>query len=196
MTVLDELLPRHDVATHHARVVAAPPEKVWEAIHGVTLAEMPAVRLLFALRFLPTGGREPILAQMQRAGFAHLAEEPDREVVYGVIAQMWKPGGNVVTIRDGAEFAAFDRPGYAKGAMSFRLDGTLLETETRVLATDPGALRAFRRYWLFVRPGSSLIRRLWLSAIAARAGTAATRSNGSCSPPRPRRRRGRRTSAA
>jgi hypothetical protein len=196
MTLLDEYLPRHHVATRHTRLVAAAPERVWEAVHGVTLGEMPAVRVLFALRFLPTGGREPILAQMQRAGFAQLAEEPGREVVYGVIAQMWKPGGKVAKIRDGADFAAFDRPGYAKGAMNFRLVGTQLETETRVLATDPSALRAFRRYWLFVHPGSSLIRRLWLSAIAARAGTAATPSNASCSPPRPRRRRGRRTSAA
>jgi hypothetical protein len=44
--------------------------------------------------------------------------------------------------------------------------GCILSTETRVLAVDAAALRAFRRYWLVVGPFSGLIRRRWLQAAA------------------------------
>jgi hypothetical protein len=52
------------------------------------------------------------------------------------------------------------------------LAATLLETETRVLATGPRAKRAFAAYWLVVRPGSGLIRRELLRAVARRAESA------------------------
>ena len=55
--------------------------------------------------------------------------------------------------------------------------GTSLETETRVLATNPGARTAFQRYWLVIRPASGLIRRIMLGAIARRA-TRARRMQG------------------
>ena len=54
-------------------------------------------------------------------------------------------------------------------AINWRLDGTTLSTETRVLATDEASRRAFRRYWLVIRPFSGLIRRVWLRAIRQRA---------------------------
>jgi hypothetical protein len=43
-----------------------------------------------------------------------------------------------------------------------------LRTETRVWCA-PDARRAFRLYWLVVRPGSGLIRRAMLGAIRRRA---------------------------
>ena len=57
--------------------------------------------------------------------------------------------------------------------MEFRLqptqEGTLLSTETRVLATDPQSRRAFARYWFFIRPSSGAIRREVLKVVARRA---------------------------
>jgi hypothetical protein len=57
--------------------------------------------------------------------------------------------------------------------MNFRVEpqgeGTLLTTETRVLATDPASRRRFRRYWLVIRAGSGLTRRSWLRAAKRRA---------------------------
>ena len=50
--------------------------------------------------------------------------------------------------------------------------GTLLSTETRVLATDPRTRRAFAAYWLFIRAGSGAIRREVLSIVAHRAESA------------------------
>jgi hypothetical protein len=60
-------------------------------------------------------------------------------------------------------------PGYAKMALNFRFDGTVLSTETRVFLTDAAARRSFRRYWLVIRPFSGLTRRLWLRAVKHRA---------------------------
>jgi hypothetical protein len=61
----------------------------------------------------------------------------------------------------------------AKGAVSLRVEGvagrTVLTTETRVLCTDEGARRRFRRYWALIRPGSGAIRVAWLRAIRRRA---------------------------
>ena len=91
----------------------------------------------------------------------------------GGIAQMWRPGGQVVPLDGLADFTAFARPGFAKAALSFTFSAegraTRAATETRVQATDDAARRAFGRYWLVVGPFSGLIRRRWLAAIAARA---------------------------
>lgn len=185
--LLDELLPQYDVRERHHLTVAAPPNHVWHAIQAVTLREMPLVWLLSAARSLPVrladgrslplaGGR-PLFAQLLGAGFTLLAEEPGREVVAGVVGQMWKlRGGAAPRVGDGAQFAAFDRPGFVKAAMSFRVTarkaGTLVETETRVLATDQVSRRQFARYWRLIRLGSGAIRRSWLRAAARQAAGA------------------------
>lgn len=181
--LLDTFLPRWDFRERHSRVIPAPPQAVWEAMKDVTLAEMPVAGTLFALRSLPArvAGKpglprladQPVLAQLPDSGFVMLAEKPGEELVVGLIAQMWKLRGQTVRIRKGAEFLAFERPGFVKAAMNFHvsdgLSGTRLETETRVLATNTGARRGFGRYWLLIRPASGLIRRIWLRAIAHRA---------------------------
>jgi hypothetical protein len=57
--------------------------------------------------------------------------------------------------------------------MEFRFEptpaGTLLSTETRILATDPGARQSFAAYWFLIRPSSSAIRREVLAVVARRA---------------------------
>ncbi len=92
----------------------------------------------------------------------------------GLIGRFWRPSGHVVRLSGREDFESFHEPGFVKAAMSFALrpDGrdTLALTETRVAATDAGAKRAFRRYWLVVRPFSGLIRRAWLLAVARRTG--------------------------
>ena len=182
--LLDQLLPRYDVAERHQRAIAAPPERVWQAIGAVTLRELPLVWGLFAIRSLPVrlaGGKglplvgdQPLLAQLWAAGFVRLGEDPGRELVGGVVGQLWKPaGGDSARVGDGVEFAAFQRPGFVKAAMGFWVTalqgGTLVQTETRALATDPASRRRFARYWWLIRPGSGAIRRSWLRAADRRA---------------------------
>jgi hypothetical protein len=50
-----------------------------------------------------------------------------------------------------------------------------VSTETRVLCTDPGSRRAFRRYWRIVRPFSGLIRIEMLRSIRREAERTASR---------------------
>jgi hypothetical protein len=58
--------------------------------------------------------------------------------------------------------------------MNFRIEDAgptacTLTTETRVYATDASTRRRFAGYWRVIYPGSALIRRMWLRAIARRA---------------------------
>jgi hypothetical protein len=59
--------------------------------------------------------------------------------------------------------------------MGFRLDssptGTVLGTETRIVATDPRTRRAFAAYCLVIRGSSGAIRREVLRVVAHRAET-------------------------
>lgn len=110
---------------------------------------------------------------MVAGGFLELADVPGREVVMGMIGQMWKlSGGRSPKVAGAGEFLAFDQPGFAKAAMSLEATEVggrcQLVTETRVFATDKHARRAFARYWLIIR-GSAVIRRVWLRAAKRRA---------------------------
>lgn len=180
---LDQLLPHYDFGECHRRVIDASRDRVYDAVWTATLGEMPLVPLLFDLRSLPSmlAGKgslprkqdEPLLAQMIASGFTLLADDPGREVVVGVIGQMWQPGGGIARFHNANEFLAFDQPGFVKVAMNFLLWGqeetTRLVTETRIFATNRRARRKFALYWLPVRIGSGAIRRIWLRAIARRA---------------------------
>ena len=74
---------------------------------------------------------------------------------------------------DGADpassFVDFQRPGFAKMAFNFRVDGGELTTETRIFLTNTSARWAFGAYWLVIRPFSGWIRREWLAGITRRA---------------------------
>lgn len=165
MTALDRVLPDWDFREVHATAVAAAPERVFDAVREVTLAEMPFARLLMRARGMDAGTERPVLEQAL-ATFELLADDPGRELVLGSVGQPWKLRGGR---RPRAPFAGFTDAGYVKMALNFRLDGGRLSTETRVLALDPASRRAFRRYWLLIRPFSGLVRRVWLRAIKRRA---------------------------
>jgi hypothetical protein len=166
VTLLDEVLPEWHFRERHQRQVHAKPERVFQAVRDVTLGEMPVARVLVRLRGMRARMNTPILEEMRKAGFTVAAEEPARELALAAVGQPWKLRGGE---RPGGEFRSFARPGFAKMAFNFRLDGTTISTETRVFLTDERSRRAFRRYWTVIRPFSGLIRRVWLRAIARRA---------------------------
>jgi hypothetical protein len=186
---LDEALPEYDFSERHARHVAAPPERVDEAVRAVTTGDMPLARLLFALRAVPPKLRRrtarrrptdvPLLELALRFGFGVLGDVRGDAVAIGMIGQPWKlAGGESRRFERPEEFVSFAEPGFVKAAMDFRFEregsGTRLTTETRVLATDPASRRRFRRYWLVIRLGSGLTRRSWLRAAERRAAQPST----------------------
>jgi hypothetical protein len=176
--VLDEFLPAYDVNEVHTIATTAQPGAVMDAVRTVTAREVPLLVALMAIRTVPAllslrrvPRRGPLLEDMRRAGFVSLSEAPD-ELVLGVVGRFWTPSGGVRRIEPG-EFGGFDEAGFAKAVFNFEVEptdrGTLMRTETRILATDERARRRFGLYWRIVQPGSGLIRIAWLRAIRRRA---------------------------
>ena len=170
--LIDRFVPRFDVQERHRITIAASPERVWAALHELDLGRSLTVRWLFAARGIRAPGRRASfsLADAERLGFVVLGEDPGTEIVLGAIGRFWRPTGGLLRIAPG-EFTTFERRGYAKGALNFRLSGapggTAVLTETRVVATDLAARRRFRRYWRVIRPFSGWIRRRALTLLKA-----------------------------
>jgi hypothetical protein len=171
--LLSEVLPDYDVRKRRAIGLAAPSERVWDAIHETTLGELRVARALFRLRGLPSDRERGIL---DLEGFQRLGEDPPRELVVGGVGKPWSPRGGLVR---GADPRTFRDPGNALKALNITHDGTTLATETRVLCTDSRSRALFRLYWLAVGPFSSIVRDDWLRAIARRsAAPEAARTDG------------------
>src|SRR5260221_4868310 len=81
-TLLDELMPAFDFGNRHALVIAAPPERVSEAV-GTCRLDSPVARALFWLRGL--GSNTGTLREaFAREGVRILAETPGEAIVVGV----------------------------------------------------------------------------------------------------------------
>jgi hypothetical protein len=178
---LDEFAPTWQFNEIHSIRIAAPPERVFEAIRQVRADE---ITLFQTLMWIRRGGRrlpgvfsasahEPLLAVLTRGGFIYLADDPPRELVVGTV--IVAPRGTRGTLTPQVfQFQNRLRPGFVLAAMNFRVrpDGTgrsLLSTETRVFANSTAVRRGFAAYWRVIYPGSALIRLMWLRAIERRA---------------------------
>jgi hypothetical protein len=174
--LIDRFLPKYDVIEHHEMKVDAPVDATYRAVKDLDLARSPIVLALLAVRGLPTlftGAVKPSrrlgLNELLQAGFVVLGEEPNREIVLGIVGKFWQLTSGVHRIEPG-EFSGFDAPGFAKGAWNFLVSertssGSTVMTETRVACTDQDARRKFKRYWTLVGPFSALIRRALLRGI-------------------------------
>jgi len=183
LPTLDDVLPHPEVAERHERLVRAPLDRTEAAVRGLTLRDVPGVAVLVAARAIPAlvarrgrGLRDPgrpLLDQAVASGFSVLADVPGQGVVLGLVGRFWRPDADPVRIAGLPEFLDVSVPGAAKGVIGFTLtaqgDGTRVVTETRVQTGDPGARRAFARYWRVIGPFSGLIRVLLLRAVADRA---------------------------
>ena len=174
--LIDEFLPHYDVVEHHAIDVEAPVDDAYRAVKELDLARSPVVLALLFARGLPhlfTGAVKPKrqlrLDDIVESGFVVLAEEPERELVLGIVGKFWQLSSGVLRIEPD-EFTGFDTPGFAKAAWNFVVSarpggGSRVETETRVVCTDDDARRQFSRYWWLVGRFSALLRRVMLSGI-------------------------------
>jgi hypothetical protein len=174
--LLDRFLPEYDVVEHHEAAVDAPAERTFRAVKELDLARSPVVLVLLAVRGLPTlftGAVKPKLRlrleEILESGFVVLDEEPDQELVLGIVGKFWQPTSGVHRIQ-ADEFIGFDDPGFAKAVWNFVVTeraggGSTLVTETRVVCTDDEARRKFGWYWRLIGPFSALIRRILLGQI-------------------------------
>jgi hypothetical protein len=174
---LDDFLPEYEFSERHRVAIAAPPERIDDALRSVSLAEIPGARALWFVRRLgrPYGGvhRPFVAGALPRA--VVLDDVRGEGIVLGLTGQFWRlRGGDREPRPETAEsFAAYDRPDSCKAVIDFRVGPALLSTETRVHVPDSVARRKFRRYWLLIRPFSGLMRVLLLRAARRRAEASA-----------------------
>jgi hypothetical protein len=177
---LDEILPAPHFRERHARVIAASPRAVWDALQELRLGELALSRTLMAVRELPARllGRGPsrmVSGRLLEEGpVPVVGSNAGRAIVAAGVMQPWKlRGGATPPVLDAAGVRAFREPGWVKVGLDFVLEpvsgATRLVTETRVEATDARTRRLFGLYWLLILVGSGLIRRDMLRAVAARA---------------------------
>jgi hypothetical protein len=171
MPGVESWLPEFDVREHHSIELPVPPERALEIALALPAAPDWIVRLLIAGRGM-VARKEPIERFFLAHRFVELERTPTEWVV-GAVGAVWRLRGGLVPLADAEAWRAAAVPGTIKGAVDFRAeptpDGSRLSTETRVLAADDRARRAFRAYWLVVGPFSALIRRRWLAAAMASA---------------------------
>jgi hypothetical protein len=181
--LLDIFVQFYEFREFHETRVNASPERIYEAILGVTAGEIRLFQALTWLRSpkLPWGCRQPesilnaptdrpILEVATSSGFTKLVEAPGVETVVGMA--VIHPRGTPPPSTP-AEFITSE-PGFALAAMNFRIEyggpgWSRLTTETRIHATDALSRRRFAAYWRLIYPGSAFIRIQWLRAIRERA---------------------------
>jgi hypothetical protein len=182
-TQLDQFMPVYQFSEFHSIRVKASKEQAYRAIKLVTADEIHFFRTLVWVRRFGRSGPEsilnmpeqkPILDVAARTSFLVLAEEPNHELVLGSLVgspRGWKPTGE----RTSERFKLLlTQPGFAVATINFLVEDAgpgecIVTTETRVYATNAKARRRFAAYWRVIYPGSALIRREWLRAIAKRA---------------------------
>ena len=165
--LIDKYLPRWDVSEYHQISIDLPPQQAYQAVKALDLGRSRLIRVLLTLRGLPH--EDPMTLETLRSiGFVVLEDDPPTEIVLGLVGRFWRMRGG---IRKSAadDFVSFADPGFVKAAWNFRVqrvaNGSIVSTETRVMATDDASRRSFRRYWFFIGPFSALVRREALRLI-------------------------------
>ena len=188
-SLIQELMPESDIVMRHVRGVHAPPERVFSALYDTDFGKSRLIALLFALRAVPAllvAPKETIskirkrkpdsaltLERLTKEGFGMVAEQPGREILLGVTGRFWKASAKLAPA-DRERFQLGPPAGEVLVAWNFLVEPapdqhTRLSTETRIKAADVDTRLTFQRYWLVVHPGSALIRRSMLAAIAREA---------------------------
>jgi hypothetical protein len=171
--LIDHYLPRYDINARYEIEIRAPLPRIYEAARTLDLKGSRIARALFRLRGLPEANLD--LEGMLKWGFVLLADEPEREIVLGLIGRFWVRSPRIQSVPAEA-FVGFNQPGSAKAVMNLAFfqkeDGIVrLTTETRVSCLDDSSRRSFRRYWRLIGPFSGLIRKEWLRLIKRQAET-------------------------
>src|SRR5258708_20219067 len=147
------------------RTVSAPAAAVWDDLCRVTMSALPLGHGLEGVGLRPArlgGRRHQHLAGrtfLDVTPIPVLFSERPRVVISAGLSQAGRLLGGLTPPRlDAGALRAWSQPGWIKVAMEFRLEstpaGTVLSTETRILATDPTTRRPFPAHWFLIPPRS------------------------------------------
>lgn len=182
VTKLDDWMPHWQVGERHTLQIAASPAKVFAAIHAVRADEILLFRTLTAIRrgggtgpesIMNAPEQKPLLDVATQTSFILLEEEAPHELVLGTVIAAPREARRSGRLEPDL-FRKTLRPGVVLATMNFSVTpagngGAMLSTETRIYANSRSILRQFGVYWRIIHPGSDIIRRMWLRAIALRA---------------------------
>jgi hypothetical protein len=182
VTKLDDWMPHWQVGERHALRIAASPDRVFAGIHEVRADEILLFRTLTAIRrcggtgpesILNAPEQKPLLDVATQTTFLLLENEAPRELVVGTVIAAPRAARGAGRL-DPELFRTILPPGVVLATMNFLVTpneggGSTVTTETRIYANTPSSLRRFGVYWRLIHPGSDIIRRTWLQAIARRA---------------------------
>ncbi|HEX8289513.1 MAG TPA: hypothetical protein VF556_16135 [Pyrinomonadaceae bacterium] len=167
--LIDEFMPVYDFSEKHETTVLAAAETAYDALNSFDFNESIIIHWLFRLRGLAlknsrgATSQKMTLRDMSKFDFVLLEENPNEEILFGLIGKFWKPTGDLQRV-NAKDFLCFDKGGYAKTTWNFTLidsapQKVCLKTETRVLCMDEESRRNFQFYWTFIKPFSGWIRR-------------------------------------
>lgn len=166
---LGRVLDRAEFGEWHHGVIDAPAERVWVTLRRLRWADLRMGKALLIARGLGTRLDQPWWATFAALGPSF--EDEPTEMGFALVGRPWSMRPRSHTLGDTDAVHAFSQPGWLKYGMTWRLsslpDGrTLVETVTLCQPTDASARRRFRAYWFLIRPGSGLIRRDMIAALA------------------------------
>jgi hypothetical protein len=178
-TLLERAMPVYHFNERHSRWVEAEPDDVWTALTQLRLSDLTVTRPLVMLRGLSRPGSPEQRPLLERGPVRMFDAVPPNYAIGGLVARPWQLRPARVPVTGLAEFADFDEPGWVKCLTDFQVQvhagRVRLSTETRGYSTDRRARQRFALYWALIRPGSGLIRRDVLAAVARKAEQSAAR---------------------
>jgi hypothetical protein len=177
---IDSILPDYSFSEYHETTINASPEKVKSAWQNTPIREIAVVDLLMKIRGLPANKEEKDKVAMmnQCAGTFRTPDfcyfEMDSTEFITVMLIKASAQADPPSMKSLEQFINFNEAGYIKVVLNFRIipienGRTLVTTETRNQGLTPKDRRIFGRYWRVIYPGSAIIRRLWLDALAKKA---------------------------
>jgi hypothetical protein len=174
---IDLFIPTPDVSECHETLVRAPADLVLGVARHFDIQSIPIVRSIFRLRSILLRSKTPsawpkgkgLVAEMTAGGWGVLAHQPGRTFIAGALVQPWLSDVTFTPVPPD-QFARIATPDMVKIAWTLEVEAlgaalTRFRTETRVVATDEGARRKFRRYWRIFGVGILLIRWLLIPAV-------------------------------
>jgi hypothetical protein len=158
-------------------LVRAPADLVFDVARHFDMQSIPIIRGIFRLRSILLRSKTPsawqkgkgLIAETQAMGWGVLAHEPGRAYIAGALAKPWTADVKFTPVPPD-RFAEIATPDMVKIVWTLEVEAlgvalTRFRTETRVVATDEGARRKFRRYWRIFGVGILLIRWLLIPAV-------------------------------
>jgi hypothetical protein len=188
---IDDFMPEYQFYEYHEMSIDAPADAVCKALKEVTFTDIPVAVWLMRIRAMaagqfaqpPSNGTKPYVNPFSKpilellsqpgAGFLTLENNDPYEYVGGFAGKPWAKD-TPLALANPDEFQAFQLAGNIKVAFNLHVIGmnngtSRLTSETRIIGLDASARKMFSRYWRVIYPGSAIIRRVWLDAIAERA---------------------------